>query len=133
MIPAGEERDKRIAEIRGDTCIAYSVVPIKIHTAGPACMKKSIAFPDCHNCLMFLYPKYSTDINAAMELWEEMKSEIKGESLNSKGELYLSFNNPDFMGPINCEIIDMGRILSSRGDTEADAISGVYLKWKVSQ
>jgi hypothetical protein len=95
--PAGVERDRQIAEIRGDG------QPI--------------------------YRPYSTDITAAMELWEEMVVKgayylIKTRKLSRRGNVY------------RVRIMRENALLFTGADTEglnkamAAAISGAWMRWR---
>lgn len=120
MIPAGIERDKQVAELRGDdrvcgfdTC-AYMMSPAH----------------DCDDCQYLIDKPYSTDISCAMELWEEMKQ--------GGCNLYLHYNAadaaPKSIRGIAVEVIKPSYKINDlewvKGETEADAISGAWLKWK---
>jgi hypothetical protein len=124
MIPAGPERDRRIAELRGDKCTQYSMTPIEFGTSGPACRYNSIAFPDdCRRegesyCLGYEDKPYSTDITTAMELWDEMV----------KDGLYPVLRTIEIdHGEIGYRMC-AGEVYE--GWSKADAISGCYLEWK---
>ena len=114
MIPAGPERDKVIAELRGECAHEALAKVVDSHD-----------YYDCHKCSKMFLPyknyikPYSTGIATSMELWEEMKG--AGATLT-----------------LECEetwvqvIAVFGNHPTARGaaETEADAISGAWLKWK---
>lgn len=128
MKQAGPERDKVIAELRGDCYHDYELT-------------RESDFPDedahiwtCKLCLHDEYTwgrrpehpgngkPYSTDIATAMTLWEEMKGEALMLALDyaksSKIKcIFFEDSSVDVYYHENCE-------------TEADAISGAWLKWK---
>lgn len=98
MKPTGPERDRKIAKIRGEH-YQCTMTP--------------------HERKLKSIKPYSTNISAAMELWEEMKG---------AGELYLSYDEET---RCICHIWSGGNcIVEYWADTEADAISGAYLQWK---
>ena len=115
MTPAGPERNKRIAELRGEEIVCIHRSPT--HRTG--CVYNDI----CERCFRFESDKpYSTDISAAMELWDEMKEWGK----QSPDLLRL-----EFIPVIDACLCYIGQI-GCEGKDEADAISGCYLKWKES-
>jgi hypothetical protein len=132
MKPAGPERDREIAEVRG-----FTVREVNVRGKFQYCIPRGPAgygrgYPRCP------VPKWSTDIAAAMELWEEMKNG-RGDSIPLKKRVIsvrLEYNigyasHPD--GIIGVRIVmpgDESDVINYRGKTEADAISGAYLKWK---
>ena len=106
MNAPGPARDREIAVLRGDDCIADVE---EIGCRG-----------NCTVCDNWAYKPYSTDISAALELWGEMKASGKAVELSSHSE----------WGMICRFVSDKPTIYSASGETEADAISGAYLKWR---
>jgi hypothetical protein len=127
MKPAGPERDREVAEVRG-----YKVREGETNYKGNKrkikqmrIMTKEKPYLKSHARWVPL-AKYSTDIAAAMELWEEMK-----------GAGYVKLEAPftsSLHGAVNCCFWPKNKgMFNIYGKTEADAISGAYLKWKTSQ
>lgn len=109
MKPAGIERDKQIAEMRGEVCAFY----VKKVVCASACESPN----ECDHPLI---KPYSTDISAAMELWEEMKAAV----------LFVVLCNPE-KGDILCSVQDThGEEYYAEAETESDAISGAWIRWK---
>jgi hypothetical protein len=108
--PCGVERDKQIAELRGDKKLQHMTM-----------------FAGRPEKVDWYYKPYSTDIATAMELWEEMK----GANLRPSLTVYTS---DDGEHKLACE----ARLIADKpitrwreiGETEADAISGAWLKWR---
>lgn len=103
--PVGVERDKQIAELRGDR---------QIHE---------------DNKYRYYYKDkpYSTDIATAFELWEEMKGASRYVKLYisdvKKSGIYMFFEG---------KTEDDDWKITHVGETEADAISGAYEKWRTA-
>ena len=119
MIKAGPERDKVIAEIRGDAVGGFD----------EGCNAKpysdTICGVSCANCDYWGIKPYSTDIATAMEL--ELPTnyyEITRRGKKVKAACWVTHNPEGFHHE------------SEWHDTEAaamsDARSGVWLKWKES-
>ena len=109
MTPVGPERNKRIAEmIYGNASIALDGKTVLVNKEPD----RDGHYGSSHA------PNWSTDISAAMKLWDEMKESYKVQLIAD--------------GPISiyCLLTQSIRYL---GETEADAISGCYLKWKESE
>lgn len=130
MNKVGPERDKVIAELADDD-LSHTFIPHPGQglVAGMVCRycdipQTSVTMRDesTLECNKRIKP-YSTDIACAMELWEEMK----GAGYN----LELSFHNK---WGIICRFVtkhpDNTVCFTAGGETEADAISGAWLKWK---
>lgn len=116
--PVGIERDKQIAELKGLTVIDVNQRGNRQYQykTGPGGYGKG--FPRKK------VPPYSTDISCAMELWEEMKGKFPS--------MHLSYM-PDKSCRVYLKYEDMrGPIIYEGGETEADAISGAYVKWRTA-
>lgn len=131
MIPAGPERDKVIGIDRGDK-------PSDIWNCSCGGVMFNVQQVDWHRKFCRkgkLKPKskfkpYSTSIVHAMELWEEMKANIKDSSI---GLLSLKIATTSIL--IVCEMFEShinnpSVLARHQAETEADAISGAWLKWK---
>jgi hypothetical protein len=113
--PVGPERDKQIAELRGE-CQYYWGIP-----------KYNCTLADSYSCSCEHFigstdKPYSTDIACAFELWEEMKG---------TGKVGIAYDNNSIAKEdgILCYYghgIHYGDYI---GASEADAISGAYVKW----
>ena len=122
MKSIGIERDKQIAEVKGEKCEYectndYNEERCIIHTFIPNI--------GCKACPDLRYKPYSIDISTAMELWEEM---------HKAGLIVEMFQRIDGMF-----LIRLGEkgdhqwadhVLDKFGDTASSAISGAWLKWK---
>jgi hypothetical protein len=135
MKPAGAERDRDIAEVRGDE------VFIECHHDLIPC--DCIWEPTKTECLMDspetcrdrqIYPPlpYSTDISCAMELWEEMHNSwqtstwvIDTKCWEETGHCWAKVRQ--WWKEIEHESQRKHKSLS---EAMADAISGAWLKWK---
>ena len=124
MIPAGIDRDKRIAEIRGELgeCIGISC-PFPIN--GNKCVERGNA------CGHRAFIPYSTDITAAMELLQEMASNGILTAIvtcpwgnGHKTDITMSKNGKGKIGYF------VGEEHPTITETTSDAISGCYVKWK---
>ena len=117
MIPAGVERDRVIAELRGIECVYLVRNDINYYVGCTFLDGKA----ECKNCRheTFCYKPYSTDIATAMELWEEMKGAGNPPYLICSGAGY-----------VECYLHINGEQLVHTAGTEADAISGAYLRWR---
>jgi len=104
------ERDREIAEIRGE-CEHYW------GTREYDCTLCETYKCKCDQFAGSIKKPYSTSIVHAMELWEEMKAEWGMPKLE-----VLHGNRAE------CSAWHEGIIYE--GETEADAISGAWLKWK---
>jgi hypothetical protein len=132
--PAGPERDKQIAELRGDTyqhknCAIgpqdLSDCPDYVGTveAEPLC-------PDnCEHNVYYGNPKtYSTDISCAMELdlWPIFAISFRFDG----AVIALNLGNDgiiEYVAPISWKV---GKRTRTQGEIMADAISGAWLKWR---
>jgi hypothetical protein len=125
-----QELDKAIAEIRGERCMYYSLVPLEFGKDGPACHKNSIAFPDaCRRegtsyCLSYENKPYSSNIRYAFELWDKMK----------EAGLCPCLSTIDLDGNTNpcCSITIPSQLIiqESKAETEARAIAECFYKWR---
>ena len=90
--------------------------------------KPGIAYRKSFNHSWKPIPKFSTDIAAAMELWEEMKDSTKNS--------HYAFDGPTvelktMKGYILCLMwIEIAHTIHCKGETEDDAISGAWQLWK---
>jgi hypothetical protein len=127
--PVGPERDKQIAELRGEYKCMHDMRPRGLPpeaNIADMCEKNSICWPThCFEgvCLIWKVKPYSTDISCAMELWEEM--------IESELQFYIDANKTHS----SVWMLDEGigdRIMLNEvvPYNLADAISGAYLKWK---
>jgi hypothetical protein len=121
--PVGIERDKQIAEVRGDEVFIechHDLIPCDCIWE-PTRTECGMESPEtCKDRQVYDPKPYSTDISCAMELWEEMKG----------AGLFIVLCNPE-KGDILCSVQDThGEEYYHEGETEADAISGCFLKWK---
>ena len=121
MKPAGPERDRGIAEVRGDegeerwSCSCggtmYNKAQVHWHSRGHS-----------DEYIVTQYTKhkpYSTDISAAMELWRDLP---RGCTLYKGAKSFIvRIYKTNYPSRWECR---------HEGETEADAISGAYLKWK---
>jgi hypothetical protein len=123
MIPAGPERDTKIAEMRGEcTHSDKRLMP----TGDFYCV-------DCHIFSPF-FKSYSTDISCAMELWEEMHT--SGET----GLDHWRANTWKFDIGYRARIENVWKGIevitnakhASLNSALADAISGAYVKWRAA-
>ena len=114
MKPAGIERDKQIAGLRGTLCSHPYMHEIGCQVKAPS---SEICEDKC-GCLFYQVKPYSTDISAAMELWEEIPQ-------NSQ-----MMKNPDGVTVIVYTNWQIHKRLKYKGEDTADAISGAWLKWK---
>ncbi len=126
MIPAGPERDKVIAEMRGDKAGLCEDGGLNEYYDGYIC--------DCgYKGEWGDYPEhdipvkpYSTDIAYAMELWEEMKKvgDVELDFKIRQGNCYCRLGiGGEPSDDYDIEIVNIV-------ETEADAISGAWLKWR---
>jgi hypothetical protein len=142
MIPAGPERDKRIAELRGEHWHEDGVIYCEVD--GMKLLWGCAIACSCGNtgyiwhrgqkindkgewdyavnrinepmqCESIIKP-YSTDISAAMELWGEMREAGIKPWLCNVDKIVL------------CTTADKDSYREAT--TEADAISGAWLKWR---
>ncbi|KKM90519.1 hypothetical protein LCGC14_1237790 [marine sediment metagenome] len=134
MIPAGVERDKVIAELRGEkSCMYYSGFPVDISGDAEGCTNDSIAWPDCDNCLMFSYKPYSTDIATAMTLETEMVN--NGLTVTIAASKWGDGYKADatlFENGVGKTSYYVSKELETIEKAIADAISGAWSKWKES-
>lgn len=114
MIKVGPERDKVIAELRGELCHHPKIKEVGCKVEKPIAR---ICEDEC-KCLFYHIKPYSTSIVHAMELWEEMPTGTQ-LSKNPNGATVRVKHGHHYKDYI-----------VYKGDTEADAISGAYLKWK---
>ena len=125
----GVERDKVVAELRGDKPDIICHLP----TEADCPYYGHVGEEDCPDKCEYLkpdYKPYSTDIACAFELWEEMKGAIRNSSASV---LRLNIDTISYL--ICCTVLEshmgkpskLGKCLA---ETEADAISGAWLKWK---
>jgi hypothetical protein len=115
MKPAGADRDREIAEMRGDK---PECIPEPWKSNEHAICSRAIS---CDVCTKKRDKPYSTDIAAAFELWEEMKGDKDNHAIRLRGRegfMICSVDRP------------WGEEIGYQGETEADAISGAWLKWK---
>ncbi len=119
MIPVGPERDKAILIAMG-----YKEVdaPKYWHCDSESGLVKYQGTDNedwiCPRCML---RPYSTDISCAMKLWEEMKEKSH--------EMYIIHR----YGMVSCKVWSKNEPNPKFyfvGKTEADAISGAWLKWK---
>jgi hypothetical protein len=103
--------NKRIAELRREE---------KDYCEIERCMH---GMSSCDDCQFADYKPYSTDIACAMELWEEMAREWHEVTL------IRTFRMPDIWITV-CLCDDNDLVHEHRGETEAEAIAGAWLKWK---
>lgn len=113
MIPVGIERDRRIAELRGE----------KEDRLEDYLCDRCYRMEGCVSCDNYGHSPYSTDIACAMELWEEMKG-VMAVKLEA-------WSGVDHKQIIDCYYKPTPNSYECySGDTEADTISGAWLKWK---
>lgn len=139
MIPAGIERDKRIAELRGECIHMPDQDSFNPHSSTATCFLCAEEFDalmvyELHSedvIFTNVNQKYSTDIAAAMELWNEIREALRNGS-EMKPRLYLESGTIW----VACEMWDVRPDKMRHkhlAETEADAISGCYLKWRESE
>jgi hypothetical protein len=118
MIPAGPERDLAILKTKG-----YIEVPAPDFWSCDS--KIGLQRENDLICPVCMLTPWSTDITAAMILWAEMREAKQWPSLNvmGTGDVVLCY----------LAVTDDEDMIEYQAETEADAISGCYLKWKESQ
>ena len=129
MTPAGPERDREIAiyKERAGTpqyCMYRSGVPIEFKGDAPACIKSSIAWPECGHCRIHTFKPYSTDIPSAIELWNEM---VKAKLMPTLKTIWIEEGKLGYR--VSCE---GGHFMHETWDIP-DAISGAWQIWKESK
>ena len=129
--PAGPERDREIAEIKYPDMeyVEQNHRGVMMGFMRDPNIKKGYGYGNPRHKVK----PYSTSIAHAMELWEEMKGAVKESSI---GQLSLELNTTSFL--INCQIIETHinkptKHVNHKGNTEADAISGAWLKWRADE
>lgn len=120
--PVGRERDRQIVELKGlcwhETEDAYTC---------KHCGMKALMSLDSNTAWnREINPYYSTSLTNAWELWEEMKKEKDTMALDLN---YDSCRTKDKSYEVLCEK-ELSESLF-RGTTEADAISGAWVEWKL--
>jgi hypothetical protein len=122
MKPAGADRDREIAEIRGDK---PECIPEPWKSNEHAICSRAIS---CDVCTKKRDKPYSTDIAAAFELWEEMKAWARKQPHAYDGEI--ASIQAEMEGTLCILWTELTTPIYYRAETEADAISGAWLKWK---
>jgi hypothetical protein len=113
MIEAGPERDKYIAELRGEKCTRLFIEDDPCNQDCKLFWDNRCPLPNDYEC-----KNWSTNRNDAWELWDEMKENLR--------QVELIYAPANFI----CVLYSYEwKSIYFDGKDEADAISGAYIKY----